>query len=273
MSENIWCLDVPKIGIYKIQSRIHSDRFYIGSSVNIKKRLSEHKRKLFLNEHDSPKLQDHFNKYSWQDLDYSIVEECEKAQLVEREQYYIDTLKPWFNICQIAGNCLGKKHSEETKRKLKIARNRRAAVSGWHHSEETKKKWSEMRKGRKLSKETIEKIVSKTKGKKRTEECKKRISESLKGAKHYAYRKPARNRGTKHTEESKRKMSIAHKNMSEETKRKMSESAKGIKRGPHSLETKLKISNNHKGKHFSTRTEFKVGHKNYRTQINYGETG
>lgn len=34
-----------------------------------------------------------------------------------REQYYIDTLKPEYNICKIAGSSLGVKHSAESNKK------------------------------------------------------------------------------------------------------------------------------------------------------------
>ena len=186
---NKWHLDIPKIGIYKIQSQVHPERIYIGSSVNIHKRFSEHRRRLFLNEHDNPKMQDHFNKYLWQDLKCSIIEECKKEILVQREQFYIDSLNPWFNICRIAGNCLYKKHSEETKRKLKIARNKRINVGGWHHTEETKKNWSEQRKGKRQSSETIAKRVAKLKGQKRSEEFKKYLSEIKTGERNYAWGK------------------------------------------------------------------------------------
>lgn len=39
--------------------------------------------------------------------------------MIEREQYYIDTLNPEYNILKIAGSPLGYKHSEETIAKFK----------------------------------------------------------------------------------------------------------------------------------------------------------
>ena len=55
--------------------------------------------------------------------------------------------------------------------------------------------------------------------------------------------------GKKHTEESKRKMSVSHtgKPRSEEERRRISEGQKGKKRGPRSEESKRKISESHKG--------------------------
>ena len=38
---------------------------------------------------------------------------------MDREQYYLDCLKPEYNILKIAGSSLGFKHSEETKVKIK----------------------------------------------------------------------------------------------------------------------------------------------------------
>ena len=44
-----------------------------------------------------------------------ILEYCEKgANPVNREQYYLDLLKPEYNILNQAGSLLGFKHSEET---------------------------------------------------------------------------------------------------------------------------------------------------------------
>jgi group I intron endonuclease len=55
------------------------------------------------------------------DLIFSIIEYCPKDKLIEREQYWIDTLKPEFNICKIAGFTLGVKYSEKAKRNLRRA--------------------------------------------------------------------------------------------------------------------------------------------------------
>ena len=39
--------------------------------------------------------------------------------MLEREQYYIDLLQPEYNLLKTAGSRLGKKHTEETIKKLK----------------------------------------------------------------------------------------------------------------------------------------------------------
>jgi group I intron endonuclease len=43
---------------------------------------------------------------------------CDKSEVISREQYYINQLKPEYNILPTAGSLLGFKHSEETIAKL-----------------------------------------------------------------------------------------------------------------------------------------------------------
>ncbi len=50
---------------------------------------------------------------------------CEINVLIEREQYYLDLLKPEYNILKIAGSMLGFKHSEATKIKMSINRGKK----------------------------------------------------------------------------------------------------------------------------------------------------
>jgi len=107
--------------IYKISSLI-SDKIYVESAVNFKKRHNRHISDLNLKRHNSPKLQCFVNKHGIECLIFSIIENVEDRELlIEREQFYIDTLKPWFNIRLIANSPKGLKASDETKRKMSIA--------------------------------------------------------------------------------------------------------------------------------------------------------
>lgn len=108
-------------GIYKIQSILYPKKYYIGSSINIGRRWSEHKKYLKSNKHVNPKLQNHYNKYG-NDFIFFMVEECLIENLISREQYYIDSLNPWFNCSPTAGSQLGMKRSEETKMKMRKKR-------------------------------------------------------------------------------------------------------------------------------------------------------
>ena len=54
-------------------------------------------------------------------IDFTILEVCIPEECIEKEQYYIDLLKPDMNICKVAGNSLGVKRTNETKEKLRQA--------------------------------------------------------------------------------------------------------------------------------------------------------
>jgi group I intron endonuclease len=116
--------DIKKSGIYLIKSFINNKK-YIGSAISISTRINRgHLKDLRNNKHDNTHLQNHVNKYGINDLQFSILETCPNEKLIEREQYWIDTLKPEFNICKIAGSTLGIKLSEETKNKMKASNKR-----------------------------------------------------------------------------------------------------------------------------------------------------
>ena len=91
-------------------------------------------------------------KYGYSNFSLEILEYCKPDNVIEREQYYLDLLKPEYNILKTAGSCLGLNHSQETKRKLAEAN------KGKILSELTKAKMSAAKKGVKLSQETRAKL-------------------------------------------------------------------------------------------------------------------
>jgi len=84
-----------KSGIYKI---ICNDRFYIGSSKNLYARLHEHRRHLGFKKHPNDFLQKAYNKYGQDHILYEIVEFCSPEERIIKESYYIQNLKPDFNL-------------------------------------------------------------------------------------------------------------------------------------------------------------------------------
>ena len=73
----------------------------------------------------------------------TILEYCNSSDLLQREQYYFDKLKPQYNILKIAGSSLGSKLSEETKAKISKALKgvyvgENSALLGRLHTEKTK---------------------------------------------------------------------------------------------------------------------------------------
>ncbi len=112
---------MKKSGIYKIQSLIEPEKFYIGSSVNIQSRKRQHFSMLKMNKHDATYLQNYYNKYGKDCLVFHIIEECSQGVLIQREQYYIDNLKPVFNSRKNAESNFGHKFSKKAKQNMSKA--------------------------------------------------------------------------------------------------------------------------------------------------------
>jgi group I intron endonuclease len=173
------------ICVYKILSIIKPERIYIGSTVNFNYRKYSHLNKLQTNKHHSLKLQHHYNKYGKDDLVFIIIEEFTsviKEQLLNKEQYYIDSLKPYFNICPTAGSRLGSIASKQTRKKIS---NQRKGIKQYDATDDTRKKMSLSHIGKSLPKETKEKMRGKRGVYKERRPCsfeyRKHMSVSLKG--------------------------------------------------------------------------------------------
>ena len=169
---------------------------------------------------------------------------------------------------------LGKKASEETKRKQSLAmkgrfrgipnlklKGRPGHMKGKKHSDEAKRKMSEANQGdknsfygKKHSAESRKKISESLNGRKLSEEHKKKIRRV--GENHPMY-------GRKHSEESLEKM--RNKIITEETKIKMSLAQKGRK---HTDEAKKKIGDASRGRKFTEEHKRKIGESNRRRHEN-----
>jgi len=60
-------------------------------------------------------------KYGYSNFTLEILEYCDSSETIQRDQYYLDLLKPEYNILLTAGSRLGSKHSEEAKAKISAA--------------------------------------------------------------------------------------------------------------------------------------------------------
>lgn len=147
------------IGIYKLTSP--SGKVYIGQSIDIYKRFSNHKAAFNIwlkNKKSSNYLYSAFQKYGVDSFIHEIIEECRKEETDIKEQYWLDFYKSYendkgYNILQFARSTKGKIINENTRKKM-----------------------SESQKGKKLSEETINKLKLVSKGIKRIEEVKNKIS-------------------------------------------------------------------------------------------------
>ena len=125
--------------IYKIVNIINN-KMYVGSAINFRKRKNLHLKNLRDNKHHSKYLQSSYNKHGVENFEFCIIELCDRNKILEREQYYIDALKPQYNVCKsveksrlglksspehiakiVAANT-GKPKSKEHRERLRIAR-------------------------------------------------------------------------------------------------------------------------------------------------------
>lgn len=144
-------------GIYSITNTINGDR-YIGSAVVIKKRRATHLHNLKNNKHNSIHLQRAFNLYKLPAFKFEILATCPKEYRVKLEQWFIDNLKPAYNILKVAYSSLGFKQSLETVEKLRLRQ--------LNMSQETKDKIAKSLTGKKHTQAAKDKVSAFNKGKK-----------------------------------------------------------------------------------------------------------
>lgn len=124
--------NLTKKGIYKITHLSKTDLFYIGSAsgnFNGKKcqkgfyrRFLEHLRALKHKNHDSKYLQNVVNKHGIDGIRFEILEIVEtddRKLILEREQYYLDTLEPQYNSSKTA-RCPTVEFTDERKKAMSI---------------------------------------------------------------------------------------------------------------------------------------------------------
>lgn len=122
-------------GIYQILN-VHTGKMYIGSSKDINERKINHFSMLRNNSHHCIYLQRAYNKsLNKENFQFNILEYCEDSLLIDRENYYLNTLcdslnyinrvnnnykKICYNILPYAQKGFSGKHSQKTIEKLKL---------------------------------------------------------------------------------------------------------------------------------------------------------
>lgn len=166
------------IGIYCIENKINHKK-YIGQSIHIHRRWSEHKYALNHNIHDNDYLQKSWNKYGLDNFEFRIIEICDIDVLDKKEDYYIslyNTFDKNYGYNLILGGESKREISEETREKLRQANKKRKKypdmsgennpMFGRSHSEETKEKLRQLRLGQKSSEQTKIKLSQSRTGEK-----------------------------------------------------------------------------------------------------------
>lgn len=157
-----------KCGIYIIKNRIN-DRFYIGSSIDIKHRWQEHISSA--NSFSKYPIHNAIRKYSKNNFSFKILEICNKNDLLKKEQKWLDKKSNNILCYNIAKNAkapmLGRKHTDKTKQKISLKKK--------YISEETRKLLGKSWRGKKQPRSMVEKRNKSNTGKKRSIESKNKI--------------------------------------------------------------------------------------------------
>lgn len=185
-----------KAGVYLWQNNVNG-HCYVGSANDLWDRLRKYYYEHHLNlpRHKNLPILSALKKYGHDNFNLHIVEYVEqynKDKLLSREQYYLDELKPYYNILEKAGSSLGYTHTEEVKqlisdlkKGLYIGENN--PFYGKTHTEETKELISAFQSSRedhpfsKMGEDAI------NYGKTHSEERNLILSEKLSGSNNPAY--------------------------------------------------------------------------------------
>jgi excinuclease UvrABC nuclease subunit len=97
-----------KCGIYKWTNKING-KSNVGSSVNLGLRLSNYFSMSYLEKKVSiykSKIYNALLTYGYNNFRLEILEYCDRSDIIKREQYYIDLIKPEYNILTKAESSL-----------------------------------------------------------------------------------------------------------------------------------------------------------------------
>jgi len=162
-----------KQGVYRWVNLVNG-KTYVGSSVNIRNRMYKYFSVWYLTRFKRIPICSALHKYGYNNFRLEILEYCDKAETLNRENYFINLLKPEYNIMQHAiAPMTGRVHSAETLKLMSVAR----AGTGSKHpsfgktlSDEVRKKISDSVKGDKhsnfgkITNMNVREKISKSKG-------------------------------------------------------------------------------------------------------------
>jgi group I intron endonuclease len=129
-------------GVYCWRNRING-KVYVGSAAHsLALRRRSHVKELRGGRHANRHLQNAWNHYGFGVFVFKVLERCPAELCVEREQYWIDSLKAadpthGYNLCPYAGSNYGLRWSDESRERWSVAQ------QGKPCSEATRQRMSE----------------------------------------------------------------------------------------------------------------------------------
>jgi group I intron endonuclease len=191
-------------GIYAIFN-LQNGSSYIGSAVSLRKRFNQHCSALRRSSHTNKHLMSAWQKYGDEVFDWVVLEIVQSVDdLIEREQYWMDFLRPVYNMTHKAGMPYRKRNDTITPGSVRRS-----------HSSETRAKIAASLKGRKPPQKAVDNAAAANRGKKRSAEVIERCV--------------APQRGRQLSKDHREKLSVAHKGKipSAEARSKQSAAMKG----------------------------------------------
>lgn len=237
----IYCITVSRTG--------KSKKFYIGQSVDLQSRKTEHLRMMRAGIGKNIPMQNAFDTYGEGAFSFEILVRCIpcKELLSRMEKFFFDTFSQKYGsraLYNINRECMTS--SAGVKRSPEAIENLRAAAKKRIFTEEQKERLREMgraRIGSKLSPETIAKRTESQKGVKRTEEWKQYMSSIMKGRTlseevRCKISETKKRNGDKPSDEHMERLRLIHvgRKMPDNVKQKLLESRLGKKKSPEEIE-------------------------------------
>lgn len=167
-----------KSGVYLLEFKTG---VYVGSSKHVRRRILRHLADLQGRRHSNGFMQRVYDRHGIPS--FKILLECSEIELLQREQEFIDLLRPRLNLSPTAGRNIGHTHTPETLERMseagKVAWAKRPRSVG----ADQRRKISEALAGRSFSEETRSKISEAKRGVKRSPEQRAMMSAAKKGRK------------------------------------------------------------------------------------------
>lgn len=192
-----------RTGVYEIVNSTSGLR-YVGSTsrAGFSRRWEAHRKLLRSGEHSSPGMQADWMAYGAGSFRFVVLVVCAPEECVRMEQETMNKLHPEYNVCKIAGSCLGVRHGPETSEKHRAAilgkrMGTRHPMYGKHHTEASKTQISASTRGRQKSDETRERMRAAARrahpmlGRTQSRESRERISAGLKVRQRVLYQTPS----------------------------------------------------------------------------------
>lgn len=173
-------------GVYEIRNTINGNR-YIGGTVDLVRRLRDHKQHLQKGIHHNRHLQAAWNKYGGQVFSFAVILICAgtKEQIFLYEDLCIKGLKPEYNMNPASASPLGIKRSLETKKRISESKK---GKKGTPWSPEARVAFSLQKKGIPLNPQDAKRAAEQCQimaagniGRIRSADTKKKMSRALEG--------------------------------------------------------------------------------------------